>query len=74
MLSCRFCYKLRRCPKLTLSVEFILSVRLALNGPNMLTSFCGTKKEINNHLTGLEMTLLSCKLGSKKLWFDSVAN
>lgn len=48
MLSCRFCYKLRCCPKLTLSVEFILSVRLALNGPNMLTSFCGTKKEINN--------------------------
>lgn len=28
----------------TLSVEFTLRVRLAVNGPNMLTSFCRVEK------------------------------
>lgn len=34
------------CPRLTLSVEFTLKVKLAVNGPNILTSFCGVKKTI----------------------------
>lgn len=36
------------CSLLTLSVEFTLSVRLAINGPNMLTSFYGGRKTLVN--------------------------
>ncbi len=40
------CFQLRNCPQLTLSVEFTLKVKLAVNGPNILTSFCGVKENI----------------------------
>lgn len=44
------CLKLRSSvfpvKELTLSVDFTLNVRLALIGPNILTSFCRLKKTI----------------------------
>lgn len=35
-----------KCPPLTRSVEFTVKVRLAISGPNILTSFCDNKKRI----------------------------